>query len=68
MKGNILRPHVETSPDHIIPIISLNSYQCHMMASVMDSIQNIMIEVIHIPLGKFVLHQTVNFEVDELNC
>ena len=31
---DVLAPYVATAPDHIIPILILDSYRCHMMGSV----------------------------------
>ena len=52
-----LKPHVATIPMGIIPIIFLDSYRCHMMASVVDAIQELGVEVEHIPGG---VHVCVN--------
>ncbi len=38
-------------PAGIMPVILLDSYQCHMMGSVIHAIQELGIEVIHIPGG-----------------
>jgi hypothetical protein len=35
----VLAPYVATAPDDIIPLLMLDSYQCHMMASVVYKIQ-----------------------------
>ncbi len=32
----ILQPYVETAPDDVIPLLILDSYQCHMMALVVE--------------------------------
>jgi hypothetical protein len=32
----ILKPYVETAPDGIVPVLFLDSYHCHMMASVVQ--------------------------------
>ena len=47
----VLKPYVEAAPDRIIPILFLDSYRCHMMSSVVDSIQALGVEVEHIPGG-----------------
>ena len=47
----ILAPHVELFPPGIIPLLALDSYQCHMMALVVHRIQNLGVEVEHIPGG-----------------
>jgi hypothetical protein len=43
----LLRP----PPAGIVPVILLNSYRCHLMGSVVTAIQDLGIEVIHIPDG-----------------
>jgi hypothetical protein len=45
----ILQPYVETAPDDVIPLLILDSYQCHMMASVVEKVQELGVEVKHIP-------------------
>jgi DDE superfamily endonuclease len=47
----VLCPCVETVPVGIIPILFLDSHCCHMMASVFGKIQDIGVEVEHIPGG-----------------
>jgi hypothetical protein len=45
----VLAPYVATAPEEIIPLLILDSYQCHMMASVVYKIQELGVEVKHIP-------------------
>ena len=47
----ILGPYlaVNTPPPGVQPVILLDSYQCHMMASVVSKISALGVEVIHIP-------------------
>jgi transposase-like protein len=48
----VLRPHVEQNvPAGIHPILLLDSYRCHMMASVVNRIADLGVEVQHIPGG-----------------
>jgi hypothetical protein len=47
----VLAPYVTTAPEDIIPLLILDSYQCHMMASVVYKIQELGVEVKHIPGG-----------------
>jgi hypothetical protein len=47
----ILEPYIKTAPDGVRPILFLDSYRCHMMASVVQRVQDIGVEVIHIPGG-----------------
>ena len=56
----VLQPYVLDAPDHIVPVLYLNSYCCHMMASVVESIQELGVEVKHIPGGCTSLCQPVD--------
>ncbi len=56
----VLKPYVETAPDHIIPLLILDSYRCHMMSSVVQCIQELGVEVQHIPGGCTSLCQPVD--------
>jgi hypothetical protein len=56
----VLAPHVTTAPDDIVLLLILNSYQCHMMASVVYKIQELGVEVKHIPGGCTSLCQPVD--------
>ena len=47
----VLAPYVALAPPGIIPIILLDSYRCHVMASVVNVIQDLGCEVVHIPGG-----------------
>jgi hypothetical protein len=46
---NILRPYIKTAPDDVIPLLILNSYQCHMIELVVQKIQELGVEIKHIP-------------------
>jgi hypothetical protein len=46
--------------DHVVPILILNMYQCHMMALVVQMIQELGVEVQHIPGGCTSLCQPVD--------
>ena len=48
---NILRPFIATAPENVVPLLVLDSYQCHMMALFISSIQKLGVEVEHIPGG-----------------
>jgi hypothetical protein len=56
----VLRPYVKTAPEDIVPILILDSYRCHTMASVVQKIQELGVEVKHIPGGCTSLCQPVN--------
>jgi hypothetical protein len=56
----VLKPYVATAPEHVIPLLVLDSYRCHMMAPVVQAIQEMGVEVIHIPGGCTCLCQPVD--------
>jgi hypothetical protein len=56
----VLKLCVADAPEHVIPILILSSYRCHMMASVVTKIQELGIEVKHIPGGCTFLCQPVD--------
>jgi hypothetical protein len=45
----ILAPYVAMAPDQVVPLLILDSYCCHMMGSVVQQIQELGVEVKHIP-------------------
>ena len=47
----ILAPYVATAPAGIVPLLGLDSYRVHMMASVVHLIQELGVEVEYIPGG-----------------
>ena len=61
----VLKPHVLTAPDHVVPILFLDSYRCHMMGSVVTAIQELGIEVENIPIGCTSLCQPVDVGVNK---
>jgi hypothetical protein len=48
---DVLAPYHSLAPPGIIPVILLDSYRCHIMASVVNVIQDLGCEVVHIPGG-----------------
>ena len=56
----ILRPHLETKPDGVTPIVLLDSYTVHRMDSVVETIENLGAKVYHIPGGCTPLAQPVD--------
>jgi hypothetical protein len=56
----VLAPYVATAPDHVTPLLILDSYRCHMMGSVVQRIQDLGVEVQHIPGGCTSLGQPVD--------
>ena len=61
----ILAPYLLTAPDWVIPILLLDSYRCHMMASVVNRIQDLGCEVDHIPGGCTGLCQPVDVGINK---
>ena len=61
----ILKPYVDDAPDGVIPILFLDSYHCHIMGSVVMAIQNLGVEVEHIPGGFTYLCQPVDVGVNK---
>jgi hypothetical protein len=57
---NILWLYVKTAPDDVIPLLILVSYQCHMMGLVVQRIQELGVEVKHIPGGCTSLCQPID--------
>jgi hypothetical protein len=56
----VLASYVTTTPDDIVPLLILDSYLCHMMASVVYKIQELGVKVKHIPGGCTSLCQPVD--------
>ena len=52
--------YVAMAPDHVVPILILDMYRCHMMPSVVQMIQELGVEVQHIPGGCTSLCQPVD--------
>ncbi len=61
----ILKPNVMTAPDGVVPLVFLDSYRCHMMASVVEAVQDLGVEVEHIPGGCTGLCQPVDVGVNK---
>ena len=59
----VLMPYVESAPEGIVPLLLLDSYHCHVMASVVNEIQELVVEVEHIPGGCTYLSQSVNIGI-----
>jgi hypothetical protein len=38
---SVLQPYVSKAPEHIVPILFLDSYRCHMMSSVVNKIHEL---------------------------
>ena len=61
----VLKPYVDTAPDDVVPILFLDSYRCHMMNSVVNAIQDLGVEVEHIPGGCTLLCQPVDIGINK---
>jgi hypothetical protein len=61
----VLAPYVPTAPEDIILLLILDSYQRHMMASVIYKIQELGVEVKHIPGRCTSLCQPVDVEFNK---
>ena len=57
--NKVLAPYVATAPDCVVPVLILDMYQFHMMALVVQMIQELGVEVKHIPGGCTSLCQPV---------
>jgi hypothetical protein len=53
--NKVLKPYIDFLPDHIIPLLILHSYHCHMMALVVTRIQELGIEVKHASQDQLIL-------------
>ncbi len=62
---DVLKPFVTNAPDHFIPLLILHSYHCHMMALVVTRIQELGIEVKHVPGRCTFLSQPVDVGFDK---
>ncbi len=56
----VLKPYVEDAPEHIQPLLLLDSYKCHTMASVTGSIEALGVQIEIIPGGCTGLCQPVD--------
>ena len=45
----VLKPYVDTAPENMVLLLFLDSYHCHMMNSVVNAIQDLGVEVEHVP-------------------
>lgn len=63
--SKVLKPYVEQALDGIVPLIFLDKYRCHMMQSVVEQIQELGVEVQHIPGGCTGLVQPVDVGVNK---
>ncbi len=63
----VLRPYVETAPAKIQPVLLLDSYRCHMMATIVQDIEDSGVKIINIlPGGCTGLCQPVDIGIGKL--
>jgi hypothetical protein len=58
--ADVLKPYLTDAPEDVTPLPILDSYRCHMMASVVQRIRELGIKVRHIPGGCSSLCQPVD--------
>ena len=61
----VLKPYIESAPEGIVPLLLLDSYHCDVMTSVVNEIQELGVEVEHIPGGCTYLCQPVNIGINK---
>jgi hypothetical protein len=61
----VLKPYIEAAPEHVIPIIFLDLYRCHIMGSVVNAIRSLRCEVQHIPGGCTGICQPVDVDYNK---
>ena len=61
----VLKPYVESAPEGIVPLLLLDSYHYHVMASVVNEIQDLGVEVEHIPGSCTYLCQPVDIGINK---
>ena len=61
----VLKSSIESAPEGIVPLLLLDSYHCHVMASVVNEIQELGVEVEHIPGGCTYLCQPLDIGINK---
>ena len=61
----VLKPYVDTAPQNVVPVLFLDSYHCHMMNSAVNVIQDLGVEVEHIPGSCTSLCQPVDIGINK---
>jgi DDE superfamily endonuclease len=62
---DVIKPYVETVPSDIVPLLFLDSYKCNLMSSVVSKIQDLGVEVQHIPGGCTGVTQPVDVGINK---
>ena len=57
---HVLKPYLETAPVGVEPVLILDSYKCHLKASVIGALEGLGVQVEHIPGGCTGLCQPVD--------
>ena len=60
-----MAPYIAMALDDVVPLLVLNSYRCHMMAFVVQKIQELGVEVKHIPGGCTSLCQPIDVGINK---
>ena len=61
----VLKTYVDTAPQNTVPLLFLDSYHCHMMNLVVNVIQDLGVEVEHMPGGCISLCQPVDIGINK---
>jgi hypothetical protein len=61
----MLKPFIDQAPPGIVPLLLLDSYRCHMMKSTVNAIEDLGVEVKHIPGGCTSLCRPVDVGVNK---
>lgn len=61
----VLKPYVDQAPPGVVPLLLLDSYRCHMMKATVNRIEDLGVEVDHIPGGCTSLCQPVDVGVNK---
>ena len=61
----VLKPYVESAHEGIVPLLLLDSYCCHVMASVANEIQDLGVEVAQIPGSCTYLCHPVDIDINK---
>ncbi len=61
----VIKPWAESAPAHVVPFLLLDSYKCHLMETVVKRIQDLGVEVDHIPGGCTGLVQPVDVGINK---
>jgi len=56
----VLKPYVSTAPQDVVPLLLLDEYRCHIMGTVVTAINELGVDVEHIPGGCTCLVQPID--------